>query len=91
MATDSDIGFGLRGVFGGWGVVVGDNSYRTTYLIWALPSARAIRSYYTGISHWPVSATITNAAIFILVYRENLLNLFNLLIPVHLVLIIIRR
>ena len=32
-------------------------------LIWALPAARAICLYCTGISHGPVSASITNAKI----------------------------
>ncbi len=30
-------------------------------IIMALPAARAIRSYCTGLIHWPVSATIANA------------------------------
>ena len=33
----------------------------------ALPAARAIRSYYTGLSHGPVSAPIANAAFAVLV------------------------
>ncbi|WP_143065181.1 hypothetical protein [Mucilaginibacter gossypiicola] len=31
------------------------------FITWALPSARAVRSYYTGLSHRPVSAPIPNA------------------------------
>jgi hypothetical protein len=33
----------------------------TSSTIWALPSAQAIRSYCTGITRRPVSATILNA------------------------------